>query len=434
MNNLKLTFFLGFLVVGFVVSGSSHAFADWTPTGTPVTVAPTQVDPNNWDFTPQSLAYPSTFFSGYYGWCNAYPEDVDSAGGGATTGTWYFSDFTVFEPEDFFHDCANGPVWMVFALGFQTWPDVYSASDGNVFIVSAIKNGTNDYTVTSSGGGDGSLTTHVIRINSPQEFATTTSPVDINFDIYTSSSTTPPLGYDLNFVNTLTYQSFTKKGWLVDSGYTTADLDTVFNVSTSTPLTGDGTWKLSITLWTGGGGGPLPDPPDTTYGYYYPAVVVWFGLNFNDNVQTIHFPPATAQYASTSCNVDFLGSFSLSDCVGYLFIPGDNLSAAYQQIPVQLNGRYPFSYISSISNTWNNLSVGPENASPTYLLNYHDLDLGEGTPIGNFLPNFTAFSASTTKQYFPPGMFDLLMQLAATALYLMFFVHVFFTVRNLPKT
>jgi len=284
------------------------------------------------------------------------------------------------------------------------------------------------------GEGDGDLSTHIIRITSPAAYSTTTSPIPIGFDIYTSS-TSPPMGYDILFVNSLTFTSYSASGWLVDTGFSSNDYDGVFHVSTSTPLVGDGTWKMTISLWTGGFGGPNPDPVGTQYSYFGHAVTSWFGLNYNDNTQHVLFPPYATftGYASTSCAINFLGSFSLSDCMGYLFYPGQDSLTAYPSLYATIQEKLPFSYFFSIANVWSSLSASSTENSPTYSLNLRNLGIGSTTPLGNLMPNFDGLSSSTVETYLTPGLLDLLKALAAAALILALFADIFFTVRNMMR-
>jgi len=290
----------------------------------------------------------------------------------------------------------------------------------------------NGYTPTPNGDGD--FSTHIIRITSPAAYSTTTSPIPIGFDIY-AASTSPPMGYDITFVNTLTFVSTSTSGWLVDSGFSSADYDSVFHVATSTPLSGDGTWKMTISLWTGGNGGPDPDPAGTQYTYFGHALTSWFGLNFNDNTQRVFFPDlATFQgYASSSCAINFLGSFSLSDCMGYLFYPAPNTLLAYPSLYLTIQEKIPFSYFFSIANTWSSLAASTTANTPTYSFALHDLGIGSSSPMGNILPNFNGLSSTTVGTYLSPTLLALFKALATAAIYLALAADVFFTTRTIFK-
>jgi len=283
---------------------------------------------------------------------------------------------------------------------------------------------------TPAPAGDGDLTTHIIRITSPPAYATTTSPIPIGFDIYTSSSS-PPMGYDISFRNTLTFETQSVSGWLVDSGYNSTYYGTTFHVATSSPLTGDGTWSMTVSLWSGGNGGPDPDPQGTEYRYFGRAVTSWFGLNFNDNAQHVNFPSfVNVSYASTSCAISFSGSFSLSDCVGYLMHPTENVFLSYSNVGSTLSAKFPFAYFSSIANTWTSLQASSTQNAPDWELSLHDLGIGSSTAIGNILPNVTIFSTSTVERYMPSGTLNFMKGLISLALILTLFADLFYGVKR----
>jgi len=274
--------------------------------------------------------------------------------------------------------------------------------------------------------GDGNNTTHIVRINTPVLYATTTSPAAISFDYY-QSSTSPAVAtaYTMTFTNTLTYETKSVFGNL-DSPYTT---DGTYNESTTSPPLSDGTWKMTISLVAHFNGAPT-----VPYETINTAPDQWFGINFNNNVQTLTFGPATEQFASSTCAINFTGSFSFSDCMGYLFEPSAATLSAYQTLPAQFSAKFPFSYIAGIQATWNSLAASTTANSPTYAYNFHDLGIGSTTSLGNILPNETVFSASTTKQYFPAGTFNLLKGLASIAIILGLFADIFFGVKGLITT
>jgi len=281
---------------------------------------------------------------------------------------------------------------------------------------------------------DTNTSTHIIRIVSPPLYSTTTSPIPIEFDIFAASSS-PPMGYDITFVNSLTFESHFVSGWLVDTGFSSSNYNTVYRVSTSTPLSGDGTWKMTIALWSGGNGGPEPDPTGTEYRYFGTAPTSWFGLNFNDNVSHVVFPPYATflGYASTSCDLNFSGTFSVSGCAGYLFYPSQDTLNAYPSLYAQIQEKLPFSYLFSIANTWEALVASTTANLPTYAYNLHDLGIGSTSPIGNLMPNFNGLSSTTVGYYLNPTLLALLKALASAALILGLFADIFFTVRNMMR-
>jgi len=316
-------------------------------------------------------------------------------------------------------------------VGETTYLSFYTGTSTN--FVSYIALTTDGSTITALQPTENTAT-RIIEIVSPAAYSTTSSPVPISFDIY-SNSASPPVGYTITFVNSLNFKSTSTSGWLVDSGFSSDFYNTVFRVSTSAPLTGDGTWKMSIALWSGGNGGPEPDPVGTQYVYFGPSLTTWFGLNFNDNTQHVLFPEyATFQgYASTSCALNFSGTFSVSECAAYLFYPSPDTLSAYPSLYALIQEKIPFSYLFSVANTWQGLVASTTLNSPTYSLNLRNLGIGSTTPMGNLLPNFDGFSSTTVQTYLTPGLLALLKALASAALWLALFADIFFTVRNMMK-
>jgi hypothetical protein len=214
--------------------------------------------------------------------------------------------------------------------------------------------------------GDGRTDTHVVRINSPALYAVASSSFAVNFDIY-GNSESPPIGYQMQFVNQLTRATYTRNSWLVDSGYNSGDYDAVFNVATSTSLPADGTYSLTITLWSGGNGGPGPDPAGTTYSYFTPGANTAFSVNVQDNVQTVEFGGAVQQtFASTSCSVNFLGSFNLQDCMGYLLTPSTASGSPMSNLKsLTLAHSAPFAYAYQVGDIRNAMLTATNTASTT---------------------------------------------------------------------
>lgn len=277
---------------------------------------------------------------------------------------------------------------------------------------------------------DGDPTSHIIRINSPSLYATTTSPISINFDAKVNANDPNSYdGYELSFSNDATGQKFNYFGLLPVYGFGGA-----FNVATSSVVvpTGSG-WTLAISLTSG--------TETFLNGGSYPASNgVWTAT---------HFAVGTATYASASnfttpgyqgsgiasstCAISFSGGFSLSDCLGYLFLPTTNGLTIYGGVENQLQQVFPFSYVSSAVNTWNSLVASTTANSPTYSFNYASLGIGSTTAMGNILPNFQGFGASTTEQYFSTDQWSTLRALIAAVIWLSFGIDAFFTVRNLIK-
>jgi len=202
---------------------------------------------------------------------------------------------------------------------------------------------------------DGDDTTHVVEVITPQLFATTTSPVNIEFS-YQQSSSNPQIanGYKIDFVHTLTYQSFSITGSL-DSAYVG---DGVYLQSTTTPIATSGTWKMTVSLidWS-------PDVPSYPQSLIDAGVPVLFGIDYHDNVQTVVFGPTYQTYASTTCQLNLSGTFDLGQCIGYLTMPTSASVDRFKQLT--LENSFPFAYAYDIGQMRLDLFDSPHAGTTT---------------------------------------------------------------------
>jgi len=203
--------------------------------------------------------------------------------------------------------------------------------------------------------GDGNVTTHIVRVNSPVLYSTTTSSVLIDFDYY-QSSTSPQIanGYRLDFRNSLTYESF----YLMDVLSDPYTADGVYNFSTTTTISTSGTWSVVVSLIDYSP--DIPSAPYANISSYYP---VYFGVNYNDNVTTVVSGPAYQQFSSTTCAVNFLGSFDLGQCVGYLVQPSAVSLERFNSLT--LANSAPFAYAYDIGELRNELFNASSSATTT---------------------------------------------------------------------
>jgi len=209
---------------------------------------------------------------------------------------------------------------------------------------------------------------HVMRINEPGLYEIASSTFDVSFDVHQPSG----YGYThywVSFTSPTPYQTFVLAGSLEDDGWNGTDEN--FTISTTTSLAVDGTYRMRVALGTYSGAGSFiqgvtPDwgTQDNT-GHY-------FSVNENTFIVTTVFPGlATQEFASTSCAINFLGTFSLSECVGYLTKPsGESLS---QFSGLTLAGSFPFSYAYQVEDIRNALFASPLTA---------ETDISVETPIG----------------------------------------------------
>jgi len=320
---------------------------------------------------------------------------------------------------------------------FKFNSDATNPLSGNTLVdLKADSANTHIFTTLASAGtlppdGDGNTTTHVIAITTPTLYATTTTPTTLKFSIY-NNSTNQAQGYVVEYQNINTFADTKQYGWLVDSGFSVpVDLNVPYLVSTTTPSLPGGQYKVSVTL-TSGNATELAPTPTNPSGFFNPATVSYFGVGSSGSfILTPTFTSTSFGYASTSCAISFSGGFSLSDCLGYIFLPSQNAFTSYTSLPTQLSSKFPFSYISSMQGTWSSLAASSTENAPVYNFNFHDVGIGSTTALGNVLPNTQAFGASTTEAYFPAGTFNTLKALIAAIVWLSFGVDAFFTVRNM---
>lgn len=268
--------------------------------------------------------------------------------------------------------------------------------------------------------------THIIDVITPDFYeVTASSTVPIQFSWRQNLNEYPANTYRLDFVNTLSYQSFsTPVTWLTDAG-----MDGDFTQSDTVVFPSEGTWKMTITI--GDGSGDVPGAPflaiDTLSDY-------WFSVVVEDNTQSVEFGPAYKIYDEESCILDWDLDFSVSDCAGYLFIPGKNLFAAYTSLRDTLSTKFPFSYLFSIASVWESLTVTGETFDPAVIEYASSTIAVSDTSFGNPLPNFEFFSEETVTTYLPPQLLSVFRLLMAAVIWMSLFAYIFNEVRFMLKT
>lgn len=214
--------------------------------------------------------------------------------------------------------------------------------------------------------GDGNYSTHVIRVTAPANYATTTSPVTFNFDsiVGTDYGTTTD-GYEITIHDEQTGQSQIYFGLL--PSYV---VGVPFSVSTSTIAHADGSGlTASIELTSGTqsyfDGGAYPQ--FLNYGFANGIVSFAIGSTYSSINNPPPPPPyAGNTYASSTCSVNFLGSFNLSGCAGYLFSPASTTMAQFSNI--SLANRLPFAYGYQVPQIFQTLFTASSTASSTISL------------------------------------------------------------------
>jgi len=120
--------------------------------------------------------------------------------------------------------------------------------------------------------------------------------------------------------------------------------------------------------------------------------------------------------------------------VSYIVIPTTGSLNQFTQLKTDTQARFPFSFITDITNTWETLTASTTLNSPSLEYELFDLGIGSTTPLGNILPNITVFSSTTVKTYFPEASFNIMKGLAAIAILLTLIADIFFTTKNMLKS
>jgi len=226
--------------------------------------------------------------------------------------------------------------------------------------------------------------------------------------------------------------------WTSGAGATLAN----YKANTS----GDTVAVCSYGGWTADGywisGGDLVDTHFQTFNIWrctdgvFQSVGVFQGPTLSVATSTSYFSGQTAsttlQDLASRCS-DSSNIFSEGLCMAgvFLFVPDSDTLGQFSELDDTLSAKFPFSYVGSVVTTWQGLTASSTLNSPTYSYNLANLQLGSTTPMGNILPNITAFSSTTVQTYFPAGSFDLLKTLAGFAILLTLIADIFFTSRNL---
>jgi len=136
--------------------------------------------------------------------------------------------------------------------------------------------------------------------------------------------------------------------------------------------------------------------------------------------------------SSSGCTIGT--GFSIPACTAYLLFPSSQAFSQYAVLPSQMGEKFPFSYVAGVSSTWSELTASTTANSPTISINLAAIGQGSTTPMGNFLPNITAFSSTTVGTYLTPTLLNLLKALASAAIILALVADIFFTTRNMIRT
>lgn len=202
--------------------------------------------------------------------------------------------------------------------------------------------------------------TGIIKFNAPELYSVHSSPVSVEFEYqYASCATCSPAPtyfdqYRLIFTNTTSGATKTVFG-SIDNVATG-----IFTQSTTTTLVGDGTWKVE---------GALVSPPDTTFGtrIYAPrGAFTFFGLNYNDDPSAVapYLPPSQADFDGSSCEINFLGTFDFTECLGFIIVPTKGTTSPMVQIQrITLAQTFPFAYAYQLNDMRQALFTASSTAS-----------------------------------------------------------------------
>jgi len=154
-------------------------------------------------------------------------------------------------------------------------------------------------------------------------------------------------------------------------------------------------------------------------------------LGFLDNSSGTSTVAAIGEQCSQAGNF-----FSYGICVAfsYLFLPDPTILNQWSAIASTTEAKFPFSWVSEVKSSITGLTASSTSNSPTYTINLHDLGLGSTSPIGNILPNLTAFSSTTVLSYIPAPVWNAGQALIAAVLWLALGFDIYMTVRRRHST
>jgi len=86
-----------------------------------------------------------------------------------------------------------------------------------------------------------------------------------------------------------------------------------------------------------------PNSAGTGFDLQGNAKHTYFGLGIVTAIPSFEAADAPSQsnYSAASCSVNFLGTFDLLDCLGYMIVPGESLYATYGSLKDSLLSRFP---------------------------------------------------------------------------------------------
>jgi len=140
---------------------------------------------------------------------------------------------------------------------------------------------------------------------------------------------------------------------------------------------------------------------------------------------SITFASSTVQ-----CETGNIFSSGLCAAGSYLFVPNPQILNSYAGIPTILSQKFPFSWVYGVSSALTGGSGAAAVATSTYSINLANLGIGSTSPMGNILPNFTAFSEASVKTYIPAPVWATFQALIVAGLWLLLGFDIYATVRR----
>jgi len=205
--------------------------------------------------------------------------------------------------------------------------------------------------------------TQIVSIDTPILYSTTTSPVVINFtyNIANDSIASQVHGYEFSIKNSLT-------GYYVNYNGELPSLSVGQHSATtgSIALTQSGTYYVAPYLTDYSSTTPGLEPNIVDF-YGSVSAGTYFGINFNDSIQTVHTTGIDQTiYSAVSCSISFSGTFNLPDCLGYLITPSTGSTSPMSALKsITLANSFPFAYLYQVPQLREALFNASSTASTT---------------------------------------------------------------------
>jgi len=166
------------------------------------------------------------------------------------------------------------------------------------------------------------------------------------------------------------------------------------------------------------------------YRFDFTYATTSFGIATSSGLWGAYTASSTLDEIGESCAGDNVLGKAICTSFAYMFVPNPEVVGLWTNLPTTAQTKFPFSWVTDVKNSITGLTASSTANSPTYAYNLADLGLGSTTPLGNMLPNFTAFSSSTALTYMPAGVWAAGQALMAAVLWLALGFDIYATVRR----